>query len=114
LIWRISWHASAKTGLSASGSSESASSISAHTAGTTFSAPTVMNTPSSRSRPRSAFNRAVRSVIQPWRIRCSEVSSCCGTVLIGTGRMSSFRLASRIPLASVRSVLFRFTYGRTW
>ena len=83
--------------------------MSAHTAGTTSREPTGMKTPSSRSKPRTVFRRLVRSWTQAERKRRNEVSVCCATVLTGTARMSSLRLASRMPLASVRSVLLRQT-----
>jgi len=104
----------ANTDLIASGMPESASPISILTSGSTFSEPTGITNPSSRSSPRSVLICAVRAASQLERKRCSEHSTCCATVLTGTGRISALRYASRIPFASVRSVLFRVTYGRTW
>ena len=67
-----------------------------------------------RNSPRIALIRATRAVCHWVRTRCSACSACCSTVFTGTGRISPHRFASRMASASVRSVLFRRTYGRTY
>src|SRR5262249_5976498 len=102
-----------RLGRSASGRLESASWIISPASGRTCFLPSGIKKPSSLSRPRRALILRVRSPSQPERSRCSAPSSCCGTVLIGTARICSFRQASSNASTSVRSVLFLTTYGLT-
>jgi len=106
---QISSAASSSAGRSESGSPLSASETSACTCGTTWRAPTGIEMPSSHSRPRKAFRRAVRVAIQADRSRCRLAMTCCSTDLTGTGRIASLRGASRIGLVSLRSVFLRST-----
>jgi len=69
--------------------------------------------PSSRRMPRTVWMRAVLSASQAERSRCRAATVWRSTDLTGTGRISSLRYASSIPLASARPVFERPTYGRT-
>ena len=51
--------------------------------------------PSSRSRPRTVFRRAVRVASQPERMRWSAAMDCWGRSLTGTGTIFWFRWASK-------------------
>ena len=86
-----------------------------HPRGETPSAPQPESQyPCSAKRPRIALIRATRVVCHCVRTRWSAGNVCCSTVFTGTGRMSSHRAASTRASVSVRSVLLRRTYGRTY
>ena len=55
----------------------------------------------------------MRALTNPWRARCSDSTACIGAVFTGTKRIFGRTTASQIASASLRSLLFVFTYGFT-
>jgi len=76
--------------------------------------PPGSTTPNSYNKPRSALIVAVRTLTQCCLVRCSDITACCSTFLIGTRRMSDCCAASQIARASAASSLLLRTNGRTW